>query len=357
MFFSTLSQMIAGQGDPAARRAGFAVLSRMYRRFELYPYHGTVIAAAMVETVRRFTGASWEPELAGYWERGCRRVLRVAERAATAMGDGPHVTGGEVVASDAAPDGVAVLTVRPMRRLCFLPGQAMPVCTPRLPGLWRWYSLANAPRRDGTVEFHVRAVGEGMVSPVLVERVAPGELLWLGPAVDVGLSLEAAGEADLLLAAGGTGLAPLRALVEQVAASPVKRRVTLVVGARTLLDLYDAVALDKLAQAHRDWLTVELAFSDDGDVEPAAQGDLLTVALYHYRQGQAFYVCGPPKLMEAARVRLPTAGIPAGRLHLATTFRRAMDSTLWVSRQRSSRVASPSGLDMAAGGIERRGSA
>ncbi|MDG4751294.1 FAD-binding oxidoreductase [Micromonospora sp. WMMD718] len=357
MFFSTVCRMVVGQGDRAGRRAGLAVLGRMYRRFGLYPYHGTVVAAAVVDTVRRFAGASWEPELAGCWEQGCRRVLRVAERAATVMGDGPHVTVGEVVACDAAADGVAVLTVRPMRRLRFLPGQAMPVCTPRLPGLWRWYSPANAPRRDGTVEFHVRAVGEGVVSPVLVERVALGEELWLGPAVDVGLSLEAAGEADVLLAAGGTGLAPLRALVEQVAASPVKRRVTLVVGARTLLDLYDAVALDELAQAHRDWLTVELAFSDDGDVEPAAQGDLLTVALYHYRRGQAFYVCGSPKLIEAARVRLPAAGIPADSLHLATTFRRAMDSVPWVSRQRSSRVASPSGVDMTAGGIDRRGSA
>ena len=337
IFFSTLGHLVAGRDAPAGRRAGLAVLGRMHQRFGLYPYHGTVVAAAMVDTVRRFAGDCWEPELPGVWERGSRRVLRLAERAASALGDGPHATIGEVEACEAAADGVAVLTVRPVRRLRYRPGQALPVCTPRVPGVWRWYSPANAPRRDGTVEFHVRAVSGGPVSPVLVEQVAAGELVWLGPACDAGLSLEASGDADLLLVAGGTGLAPLRALVEQVAAAPTGRRVTLVVGCRTLLDLYDAVALDKLAQTHRDWLTVVLAFSDDRDVEPAAQGDLLSVALHHYRQGQAVYVCGSPQLIEAARRRLPAAGVAVDSLHVAATFQRALGSAAWGSRQRSAR--------------------
>ena len=96
----------------------------MYQRFGLYPYHGTVVAAAMVDTVRRFAGDCWEPELPGVWERGCRRVLRLAERAAGVLGDGPHVTVGEVEVCEVAADGVAVLTVRPVRRLRYRPGQA-----------------------------------------------------------------------------------------------------------------------------------------------------------------------------------------------------------------------------------------
>lgn len=348
MFFSTVAQMAAGQGDPPARRAALSVAGRMYRRFGLYPYHSTVIAAAVVDTVRRFAGTSWDPGQAGSWEVGCRRALRLAERAARALGDGPHLTVATVVACEAAADDIAILTVRPARRLRCLPGQAMPVCTPRLPGQWRWLSPANAARADGTFEFHVRAIPTGVVSPVLVEQVRPGEVLWLGPALEVGLSLEQAGDADLLLAAGGTGLAPLRAMVEQVAASESHRRVTLVVGARTLLDLYDAVALDKLQQAHGDWLTVVLAFSDDRDVEPAAQGDLLSVALNHHRPGQVVFVSGPPGLVETARQRLPLAGVPSDRLHLATTFQRALDSAQWMSRQRAAHSPEPEPANAAA---------
>ena len=76
------------------------------------------------------------------------------------------------------------------------------------------------------------------------------------------VSLDPASTSDLLLVAGGTGLAPLRALVEQVAAAPDGRRVTLIVGARTFTDLYDSITLDKLQCAH-DWLTIVPAFSDD----------------------------------------------------------------------------------------------
>ncbi|MGW0507564.1 hypothetical protein [Micromonospora sp. NPDC003241] len=115
--------------------------------------------------------------------------------------------------------------------------------------------------------------------------------------------------------AGGTGLAPLRALVEQVAAAPGGRRVTLIVGVRTVADLYDAIALDKLDQAH-PWLTVVPVFSHDPSVTPAEQGDALTLGLYHYRPGQDVYVCGPPPMLDVARRRLPRAGIPVDRLYL-----------------------------------------
>jgi hypothetical protein len=198
IFFATVGHLVAGRDAPDGRRAGLAVVGRMYRRFGLYPYHGTVIAAAMVDTVRRFAGDCWAPELAGVWERGCRRIIRLAERAADVVGDGPHVTVGEVEASEAV-DGVAVVTVRPVRRLRYRLGQAMPVSTPRLPGVWRWYSPPHAPRPDGRVEFHVPAAAEGVGQRVPLERLVPGESLWLGPIFDVGLALEATSDIEPLL--------------------------------------------------------------------------------------------------------------------------------------------------------------
>ncbi|MET8467282.1 oxidoreductase, partial [Micromonospora zamorensis] len=123
------------------------------------------------------------------------------------------------------------------------------------------------------------------------------------------------------LVAGGTGLAPLRSLVEQVAAAPDGRRVTLVVGARTFTDLYDSVSLDKLQCAH-NWLTIVPAFSDDPCAEPAEQGDALTIALDHHRPGQEIYLCGPPAMLTSARPRLLALGIPAASIHLPASFTR-----------------------------------
>ncbi|MFC4145760.1 FAD-binding oxidoreductase [Micromonospora mangrovi] len=265
-----------------------------------------------VAALRRLAATDDPPERSALLTvLGCASGWREVEEAAARVGDGPAWWPAEVVDHDRAADGVAILTVRPWRRLPFRPGQAVPVCTPRRPGRWRWLCPANAPRPDGTVELHVRAVPAGSVSTTLVHEVRPGELLHLGPPVDTGLRVTGG---DLLLVAGGTGLAPLRALVEQVAADPTGRRVTLVVGARTFADLYDAVTLDKL-QAARDWLTIVPAFSHDIFAEPADQGDALTVALDHWTDQQV-YVCGPPAMLAGTRRRLLAAGIPADRLHL-----------------------------------------
>ncbi|MEU5943750.1 FAD-binding oxidoreductase [Micromonospora sp. NPDC047548] len=229
-------------------------------------------------------------------------------------GDGPAWWPAEVIGHDRPCETIAILTVRPWRRLPHRPGQAVPVCTPRHPGRWRWYSPANAPRPDGTIELHVRAVPAGPVSRSPVHEVRPGELLWLGPPRDTGLRL---GQRDLLLVAGGTGLAPLRALVEQVAAAPDGRRVTLVVGARTFAELYDAVTLDQLQCAH-DWLTIVPALSHDPWAEETERGDALTIAENHHRQGQDVLACGPPAMLAGARLRLLAAGVPDDRSHLPT---------------------------------------
>ncbi|MEU8422923.1 FAD-binding oxidoreductase [Micromonospora sp. NPDC048835] len=228
---------------------------------------------ALLAAVARHAQPVWTPQLTVVAERALGRAMRAIRRAAAHAGDGRAWWHVEVIGHDRPSPDIAILTVRPWRRLPFRPGQAVPVCTPRRPGHWRWLSPANAPRADGTVELHVRAV------------------------------------------AGGTGLAPLRALVEQVAAAPDGRRVTLIVGARAFTDLYDSIALDKLQCAH-DWLTIVPAFSDDPCAGPAERGDALTIALDHHEPEQDIYLCGPPAMLADARSRLRALDIRAARIHL-----------------------------------------
>ncbi|GGL96813.1 FAD-binding oxidoreductase [Micromonospora yangpuensis] len=312
VFLAALGRLASGGDDPAGRAALLAVLGSAYRRYRLLP-HQDAVEAALVATVARY--APGTPESAAAWAQAARSASVAVTHAAERAGDGPAWWPARVVDHDRAAEGVAILTVRPWRSLPLRPGQAVPVCTERWPGRWRWYSPANAPRPDGSVELHVRAVAA--VSRALVHAVRPGDRLWLGPPNEVGLSLDPASRSDLLLVAGGTGLAPLRALAEQVAEAPAGRRVTLVVGARTFADLYDAISLDKLQCAH-DWLTLVPAFSHDPGAEPGEWGDALTVALEHYRPGQEVYLCGPPLMVAGSRLRLLAAGVPAGRIHLPT---------------------------------------
>ena len=82
------------------------------------------------------------------------------------------------------------------------------------------------------MEIHVKARDGGPVSSALVRRVGVGDVLRLGPPVGH-LALHDDSDRDLLLVAGGMGLAPLKALVDQVARKGPARRVDLFVGSRT----------------------------------------------------------------------------------------------------------------------------
>ncbi|MFI0797210.1 FAD-binding oxidoreductase [Micromonospora rubida] len=355
LFLATLGNLTAGDDTHAGRTALLAALAPTYQHLHLQPHHQRIVDA-LVATVARHNAGAWTPEAAHRWDRRGQHALNLTHRAASRLTPGPAWTAAEVIDRDQPADTITILTLRPHRRLHYQPGQALPVSTARRPGVWRWYSPANTPRPDGTIELHIRAVTGGPISPLLAHHTTVGEQVWLGAPHDMGLTLDPTHQGDLLLAAGGTGLAPLRAIVEHLAANSVRlhstdqsdliltaggtglaplraivehlagtrtrRRVTLVVGARTMPDLYDSVALDKLETTHHDWLTVVPALSDEPFVEPTSQGDVLTLAIEHYQPGHHIYVAGPPDLITHARLRLPTAGIPQNHLHLAETFTR-----------------------------------
>ncbi|WP_232290242.1 hypothetical protein [Micromonospora sp. ATCC 39149] len=168
----------------------------------------------------------------------------------------------------------------------------------------------------------MRAVAAGAVSGTLVGEVRPGESLLLGPPCGISLLLDPSPWHDLLLVAGGTGLAPLRALVEQLAAAPDGRRVTLVAGARTPVALYDRATLEELEAAH-EWLTVVPAYSHDPAAGPAEQGDSLTVALRHHTADQEVHLCGATARWWPGRgCGCSPPGVPADRIHLPDDFHR-----------------------------------
>ena len=124
-----------------------------------------------------------------------------AERAVPA--DEPAWWQAEVVHRRWAAPDVAVLTLAPDRPYPFTPGQYLTLCSPRVPQVWRPYSIGCAPRADGTLEVHVRRVPDGLLSPVLVDEVLPGEQLRLGPALGTAV-LDPYSRRPLLAVAGGS---------------------------------------------------------------------------------------------------------------------------------------------------------
>lgn len=113
--------------------------------------------------------------------------------------------------------------------------------------------------------------------------------------------------------AGGTGLAPIRALVEQAVLDGSQRPIDLFVGARTLEELYDLDDLYQLAQRH-PWIAVRAAVADE---QTADSGDQLLTALAQngpWLHHDA-YLAGPASMIVSVARLLRRGGMPLERLY------------------------------------------
>ncbi|NLU83249.1 FAD-binding oxidoreductase [Rhodococcus sp. HNM0569] len=135
----------------------------------------------------------------------------------------------------------------------FRAGQYVDVAVPHNTRLLRRLSPALPPSLDGKLEFHVRAVPGGWISPSIVSDTQPGDV-WEIHEPRGTMSVDEHGP-DVVMIAGGTGLAPFRALLLDLARRETQPRVFLFVGDRTPRDLYASDMLYLLAQ-QMPWLTV-----------------------------------------------------------------------------------------------------
>ena len=267
-FFGVLTQIARGRQDMDGY---LAELGRAHRKFGVRERHYDVIRRALLATFRRYAADTWSAQAQAAWEATYDRAARIMIAAAAADAErAPAWWSATVTAVEVRAPGVAVLTLSPDQPLAFLPGQHVSVQTPYWPRQWRCYSIANAPRPDGTVRLHIRAVTGGLVSTALVQHVKVGDALVLGtPAGSMVADTRSA--RDVLCLAGGTGLAPVKAITEAIIAAPPqgrRREIALYYGVRRRQDLYDLADLRELELAY-PWLQVIPAVSD----ESAAFGD------------------------------------------------------------------------------------
>src|SRR5580698_2350420 len=194
---------IAADGDdlvPYLERLG-----RAHRKDGVRDRHYDVFRRALLATLQRFCGDAFD------------RAAEVMTTAAAADTT-PAWWIGTVTKTELRAPGIAVLTVHPDQPVPYLPGQHLSVQTLHWPRQWRTYSIANAPRADGALSLHIRAVKGGMVSHALVHHVEVGDPLVLG-APSGAMTVDPSSTRDVLCLAGGTGLAPVKAIVEALAYS------------------------------------------------------------------------------------------------------------------------------------------
>ncbi|MFH9349373.1 globin domain-containing protein [Kitasatospora sp. NPDC017646] len=313
--FRTLLATARGAEDPEALRTRMSALGRGHRRYGALTGHYAPVGECLVQALARYAGSRWDADTELAWRRAYRLISSIMiEAAEEAARTSPPWWRGEVVRHERRTRDVAVLTVRPDQAYPFRAGQYCSLETPWWPRVWRHYSFASAPRPDGLLTFHVKAVQAGWVSNALVHRAAPGDVLRLGPAAGA-MTVDHSAGADLLCLGGGTGIAPIRALVEEAAEhGGPGRSVEVFYGARHAAELYELDALRDLA-ARLPRLTVRPVLSGTGPANGALTGELPeVVSRFGPWDGREAVLSGPPAMVRRGIGVLLRAGLPAERI-------------------------------------------
>jgi NAD(P)H-flavin reductase/hemoglobin-like flavoprotein len=308
---------IVSQVDQVADLTTFLQgLGRDHRKFGALAEHYEVVGDSLLATLEYFSGPAWTPELAADWKAAYELIGSVMTAAASEDEQlRPPWWRGTVVAHERRSFDVSVLFVQPEPRVDYLPGQSVAIESPDRPRLWRYYSMANAPRQDGMLEFHIRLIDGGAVSMALTNSTVAGTELRLGPPVGVLTLTQPLSGRNLLLVAGSTGLAPLKAILEQLTALPQPPNVHLFFGARTAEGLYDLDSLEKMA-AQYSWLTVTPAVSADPRFTGETGSLPDVVARNGDWSGYDAYLAGPTTMVEDTAARLTAAGMAQDHIHI-----------------------------------------
>ncbi len=192
-------------------------------------------------------------------------------------------------------------------------GQYVDVMLPG--GRRRSFSLANPPHDSAFLELHVRRAPGGEFSERVFGELKPGSLLRIeGP---LGQFIYRPDSRPLLLIGGGTGYAPIKAMLRHVLDKDSARDVTLFWGARTVADLYEDAWLRELATTRTGFRYVSV-LSEQAAGAPHESGFVHEAVLRRIADlaGYDIYAAGPPAMIDAVRAALPAQGADPDRIRI-----------------------------------------
>ena len=201
-----------------------------------------------------------------------------------------------------APDVMIVeLKLPPNQRLQYFAGQYIEILLKECRR--RAFSLANAPHDDECLQLHIRLVPGGQFTEHVFNELKERDMLRInGP--HGGFYLREDSPKPMLLVAGGTGFAPLKAIVEHALAEGLTRTMDIYWGGRSYADLYLLNLAENWARDHAHIRFVPvLSNPSESDNWRGREGFVHVAAMQDFPDlsGHQVYVCGSPAMVMAAR--------------------------------------------------------
>lgn len=234
-------------------------------------------------------------------------VIELPYDASDASGEEGAGQTGSVVRAQRVADEIVRLTVEVPQPIEFLPGQYVRLQAEGMSES-RSYSMANASGST-SLDFYVRVVNGGQFSTWLTDRAKPGTPIEVS--APRGSFFLRDSNRPRLLVAGGSGLAPMLAMLKRLANKVMSGEAVaptrLLIGARSGAHLF---ALDELEAIRSKWPSLDIQVAVESNAPAGAHTGYPTdlIGASGLQPNIQIYVCGPPPMVDAARAAALKAG-------------------------------------------------
>jgi NAD(P)H-flavin reductase/hemoglobin-like flavoprotein len=309
--------------DPEPVLLFLAQLGRDHRKYGVVDAHYTAVGNALIFALKNFAGNEmWTDEVDNAWREAIALIASVMMEAANAE-TGPATWTGTVVEHKQVLQDVAVVRLQLDRPMEYGAGQYVSVTVPGRPRMWRYLSPAIPANPEGQIEFHVRRVSGGWVSPAMVGQTNLGDTWVMGSPLGA-LGVDRTQNRDMLMIGSGTGIAPLRAQLMEMAMRANNPNVHVFVGGNYPCDLYDIETLWQLSLTN-PWLTVIPVSEEDENpwfhldpipTPPAGMYKRITgkvsavAADFGDWSNHDIQIVGSASTIQTAKFRLQAKGVP-----------------------------------------------
>lgn len=239
-----------------------------------------------------------------------------------------------VVALEAATHDVRImrLAVEAGGPFRFAAGQYASVAFDGLPP--RDYSMASRPD-ENEIEFHIRLMPGGAVTPYVSGELAVGHRIAVEGPIG-GSYLRKHHRGPIVAMGGGSGIAPMKSIVETALGRGMTQDIHLYMGVRAERDVYLEDRFNTLAAGHSN-LHFEIVLSEpgpDGNPKRRRTGLLHEALAADHRDlsGAKIYLAGPPAMVEAATATARRLGVRREDCHADAFYTEADREKLEAER-------------------------